>query len=168
MAFLDPYCRKYQANWSGGMRRTVPCGENFPHHMKTWPFIAGSVCRFAHCALSSRFILPWQHLYLLNEGASLLPVPFLQVFQCGSCRTVIADSLNIVDMNAAKQQITFKACTSTACKDDDIITSKEGDDRGSTYEILRCKECATELGRRWTANDYYIPDLFSFHLSLRC
>lgn len=92
-----------------------------------------------------------------NAGADGTPTTPI-VFSCGRCRTVIGDSLNLVCTNGDLRIVTL-AGANNILKVDNLITSKEPLDRGSTFFPLQCAECKGLLGKYYLTTPRAFDDL---------
>ncbi|KAF1327751.1 Kinetochore protein mis18, partial [Globisporangium splendens] len=86
------------------------------------------------------------------------------VFQCGTCRSIFGDSYSFVGSNADLLLVTLSAVTNiTTARNPQ--TSKEGMDKGSTFQELLCAQCQTVLGCKYVTTSVPldpIRGLYSF------
>jgi len=68
------------------------------------------------------------------------------IFSCLNCRTIIGDSFSLVCTNRGLNSITLSKAHSIA-KLEDLITSRDSIDLGSTYFPVKCSFCDAILGR---------------------
>jgi hypothetical protein len=80
------------------------------------------------------------------------------VFSCLNCRTIVGDSFSLVCTNADLKSVTISQASSIA-RLEDLITSKEGIDRGSTYFSITCRPCNSYLGRFYITTPKALDDL---------
>lgn len=71
------------------------------------------------------------------------------VFSCLACRTIVGDTLSLSSTNSDLQSVTLTGA-SNILRQDDLITSKTGADKGSTFFVIECQTCHKTLGK------YYI------------
>lgn len=86
------------------------------------------------------------------------------VFSCGKCRTIIGDSLSLVGTHAQLKTITL-AAASKITRTEELVTSKVGLDKGSTFVNLNCFNCSALLGRYYLTTPKGLDELrekFSF------
>lgn len=88
------------------------------------------------------------------DGTPTTPI----VFSCGRCRTVIGDSLNLVCTNGDLRIVTLSGANNIL-QVDNLITSKEPLDRGSTFFPLQCAECKGLLGKYYLTTPRAFDDL---------
>ncbi len=93
-----------------------------------------------------------------NQEHDVVP---LMVLQCKNCRTIIGDTLSLLSLQKEAPIITltsnlllllinFEFCIEKSAYvviDEDLETSKEGSDYGSTFNNIFCKNCNDWLGR---------------------
>lgn len=68
------------------------------------------------------------------------------VFQCGTCRSVVGDTLSDYEAHLESKTISLRAARSVDIEDN-MKMSNTGFDAGCTYKPIRCSECRTHLGR---------------------
>jgi hypothetical protein len=86
------------------------------------------------------------------------------VFSCGNCRTIIGDSLSLIGTHAQLRTITLSAA-SKITRTEDLLTSKTGVDKGSTFVNLTCFSCSSLVGKYYLTTPKGLDDLrerFSF------
>ncbi len=72
------------------------------------------------------------------------------VFSCGKCRTIVGDSYSLFHSNEEQKTLTLSAASNIQ-RIDEIYTSYEAYDQGSSYFCYICLECQNPLGRYYTA-----------------
>lgn len=82
------------------------------------------------------------------------------VFQCASCLLIVADSLSWVRATPELRTFTLAAAPAgTILVSDDLSTSHDGHDLGSTYASFACASCNTPLGRIYRTTPRHLDDL---------
>eukprot|EP00045_Choanoeca_perplexa_P002940 m.27821 g.27821 ORF g.27821 m.27821 type:complete len:186 (+) comp11779_c0_seq2:153-710(+) len=88
------------------------------------------------------------------------------VFQCSTCKAIVGDSFNWIASSEELNAITLSAAASSVTIANDLETSTDGPDLGSTFSRFRCA-CGQALGRmyRTTARSLdQLRDLYTFDL----
>ena len=88
------------------------------------------------------------------------------VLQCMNCRTIVGDTTHLLATFQVHSLIILSAATDVQ-RDGDIITSRSGDDVGSTYYKFACKHCNSSLGRYYLTTSKDLDGLrerFAFHV----
>ncbi|XP_033739788.1 protein Mis18-alpha-like [Pecten maximus] len=71
------------------------------------------------------------------------------VFQCSQCNSIVGDSSSWTGSNEILRTISLKYVSKKVEIKDRLITSKTGTDLGSTYNMLQCEICKSDLGRMY-------------------
>ncbi|KXJ23776.1 protein Mis18-alpha [Exaiptasia diaphana] len=71
------------------------------------------------------------------------------VFHCVGCRTIIGDSLSWVCADQNLRTVSLSAVTPFVhvATEDGMEISAEGEDLGSTFVVLKCATCQSQIGR---------------------
>eukprot|EP00742_Colponemidia_sp_Colp-10_P002142 GILJ01002288.1.p1 GENE.GILJ01002288.1~~GILJ01002288.1.p1 ORF type:complete len:165 (-),score=25.98 GILJ01002288.1:114-608(-) len=79
----------------------------------------------------------------------------------------MGDSFSWAQSDADMNTVTFQAAVGVV-NSNDPLTSKEGKDKGSTFEILRCSHCDTVIGRIYITTPRVldaIRDMYTFDIA---
>jgi hypothetical protein len=68
------------------------------------------------------------------------------VFQCSSCRTIVADSTDLVDRRADLRWVIFACQHGNVRISPDWLFSNDGSTYGCLYNPLHCSKCDTVIG----------------------
>lgn len=68
------------------------------------------------------------------------------VFQCGSCRSVVGDTLSDYEAHLESKTVSLKAARGIDIEDK-MKMSNTGFDAGCTYKPIKCTECLLHLGK---------------------
>src|SRR4051812_17309967 len=88
------------------------------------------------------------------------------VFSCGNCRTIVGDSYSLFHSNEELKTITLSA-SSNIQRINEIYTSYDAHDHGSTYYLFSCLSCSKELGRYYICTNRILDsvrDKFTFDI----
>lgn len=99
-----------------------------------------------------------------DEGELKISGPL--VFSCMKCRSIVGDSFSFMSSNEATRTITL-AAASNINRTNDLFTSYESLDEGSTYFSVLCRECKETLGRYYVTTSSDLDDLrekFTFNI----
>lgn len=72
------------------------------------------------------------------------------IFQCGSCRTVVSDTLAGYEGFSETKTILLNAAINVTIEDK-LSMSNSGFDTGCTYKRVKCDQCDTYLGKVYTS-----------------
>ena len=70
------------------------------------------------------------------------------ILQCKGCNTILAISQNYVNDPFQTPYDAFHL-GANVCQNNDIITSKETNDKGATYKELSCSKCNNVVGKTY-------------------
>jgi hypothetical protein len=90
------------------------------------------------------------------------------VFQCIKCRVVVGDSYCLQAASKEYNVITLTAASNVK-RSQDVFTSKNGFDVGSTYFAFTCSTCSTLLGKYYLTTSMELDDWrqkFTFNCDL--
>ncbi|KAK9388328.1 yippee zinc-binding/DNA-binding /Mis18, centromere assembly-domain-containing protein [Lipomyces mesembrius] len=104
----------------------------------------------------------------VSEGAVAVN-PSAIVFQCLSCLQIVADSTTWVRATPELRTFTLQSAPAdTITISDQLSTSHDGHDLGSTYASFSCSNCTHILGKIYRTTPRYLDDLrdyFTFDAS---
>ncbi|KAJ8097896.1 yippee zinc-binding/DNA-binding /Mis18, centromere assembly-domain-containing protein [Lipomyces tetrasporus] len=104
----------------------------------------------------------------VSEGAVAVN-PSAIVFQCLSCLQIVADSTTWVRATPELRTFTLQSAPAdTIMISEQLSTSHEGHDLGSTYASFSCSNCTHVLGKIYRTTPRYLDDLrdyFTFDAS---
>ncbi|XP_069139899.1 protein Mis18-alpha-like [Argopecten irradians] len=81
------------------------------------------------------------------------------IFQCSQCNSVVGDSSSWTGSNEILRTISLKYVSKKVEVKDRLITSKSGTDLGSTYNLLLCGVCKSDLGRMYKTTPGYLDNM---------
>ncbi|KAK9456249.1 yippee zinc-binding/DNA-binding /Mis18, centromere assembly-domain-containing protein [Dipodascopsis uninucleata] len=95
-----------------------------------------------------------------TEDPSTAPVQNPVVFQCANCLQIVADSTTWLRATPELRTFTLLSAPSDAILlSDNLSTSHDGHDLGSTYAEFSCSGCSAKLGRIYRTTPRYLDDL---------
>jgi hypothetical protein len=88
------------------------------------------------------------------------------VFSCLKCRSIVGDTFSLMSSNEEAKTITLSAASNIQ-RTNEIFTSYESLDEGSTYFEVLCRSCQQALGRYYvtTSKDLdHVREKFTFSI----
>lgn len=88
------------------------------------------------------------------------------VFCCLKCKSIVGDSFSFLSSNEEAKTITLSSASNIQ-RTNELFTSYESLDEGSTYFCVLCRECQQTLGRYYvtTSTDLdHVRDRFTFSI----
>jgi hypothetical protein len=88
------------------------------------------------------------------------------IFSCLKCKAIVGDTFSLLSSSEEARTITLSAASNIQ-RTNELFTSYESLDEGSTYFCVLCKECQQPLGRYYvtTSTDLdHIRDRFTFNI----
>ena len=89
------------------------------------------------------------------------------VFSCISCRTIIGDSFAFLRSDEDTQTVTLSGASNIK-RTEDLHTSYQSYDEGSTYFVCKCAICDVDLGRYYVTTPADLDVLrenYTFHVN---
>jgi hypothetical protein len=131
----------------------------------------------------SATVIPETEVVLENkeDGVEAANIVGFMVLQCKSCRTIVGDTSSMLSFNRESFIMTLQSTSlsstvsgayflesnSNVVVDDELETSKEESDYGSTFSNLYCRNCQEWIGRKYRTTSPELDHLRgNFTLSL--
>ncbi|KAK9478425.1 yippee zinc-binding/DNA-binding /Mis18, centromere assembly-domain-containing protein [Lipomyces japonicus] len=99
-----------------------------------------------------------------QDGEEIFNTSSPIVFQCASCLQIVADSTTWVRAAPELQAFTLQSAPNeTIVISEELSTSHEGHDLGSTYARFACSGCTNVLGKIYRTTPRYLDDLRDYY-----